>query len=158
MEIKRNINQSEIRLLNGIELFIMSYAILTITCLFVFLSFSFINLNRLRENADFCLDTEGKIRLKDFLDTDEFASWDAYCNHMSRNGVWGDHLTLIAMANALDRNIFVVSSLETTEGSSGVTCIESKASDSQAAAKPAILLSHWHELHYNALVRDEKLF
>jgi len=77
---------------------------------------------------------------------------------MNRNGVWGDHLTLIAVANAFDRHIFIVTSLDTGEGSSGVTCIESKASNSQASDKPAILLSHWHELHYNALVRDEALF
>jgi len=74
---------------------------------------------------------------------------------MARDGIWGDHLTLIAIANAFDRHVFVVSSLP---DSSGVTCIESKAPNSRADSKRAVLLSHWHELHYNALTRDEKLF
>lgn len=109
----------------------------------------------LRENTDFTLDAKGTIKIRDFLNTDEFSSWEDYCKYMSRNAVWGDHLTLIAIANSFDRNIFVVSSLD---GGSGVTCIESKAPNSRAADRQAILLSHWHELHYNALTRDENSF
>ncbi len=41
----------------------------------------------LRKNADYKIDTSAK--LSDFLETDLFPTWDAYCDYMERDASWG---------------------------------------------------------------------
>eukprot|EP01080_Neovahlkampfia_damariscottae_P012606 gene12606-6426_t len=39
----------------------------------------------------------------------EFEEWDEFCDFMNENGVWGDHITLIALANHFNLRIKVIS-------------------------------------------------
>ncbi|EGC29451.1 hypothetical protein DICPUDRAFT_84523 [Dictyostelium purpureum] len=93
----------------------------------------------LRKNRGFSLSNGAT--LSEFVTT---TSWDQYCNNMSKNGTWGDHLTLVAAAEIFRINISIISSVETQ--SNFVTEITpSKKSDH------GILLSHFAEFHYGSL-------
>jgi len=74
--------------------------------------------------------------------------YDKYCSSMSRPGVWGDHVTLQAAADAYGVRICVVSSfLE-----QNVISIEPK----EPALMDRILwLSFWAEVHYNSIYPKE---
>lgn len=39
-------------------------------------------------------------------------TWEDFCENVSRNGIWGDHMTLIAVANAFNLRIVVISSVK----------------------------------------------
>ena len=39
----------------------------------------------------------------------EYEEWDEFCDYMNENGVWGDHITLIALANYFKLRIKVIS-------------------------------------------------
>jgi hypothetical protein len=39
----------------------------------------------------------------------EFEEWDDFCDYMNENGIWGDHITLIALANQFSLRIKVIS-------------------------------------------------
>jgi len=63
----------------------------------------------LRKNKDFEVDEGTKIF--DFLDLEEYSSWNEYCDEMSRNGAWGDQFTLVAGAEVFQVNIHILSSI-----------------------------------------------
>ncbi len=47
----------------------------------------------LRKNADYKIDASTK--LADFLETDLFPTWDAYCDYMQRDASWGMRSTAV---------------------------------------------------------------
>lgn len=77
-----------------------------------------------------------------FVPTGDF---DAYLADMARAGVWGDHLTLIALAEALQVKITVLSSVE---GDQYITEIVPRGATD---AMRVLLLSHFAEFHYGSL-------
>ena len=74
--------------------------------------------------------------------------WDAYLNDLSRSGVWGDYLTLIAASNVFGLRIVVVSSIQ---GAQDITInpIENNEETTE------IYLGHLHELHYVSLIQSK---
>jgi len=105
--------------------------------------------NWLSQNGNAPIDSSGT-KLSDFLDLDQYPTWNHYCNKMGRNGVWGDHLALVGASEAYNSKIWILSSVPTPAGVEPVTIIE------PAKSKPTktIYLSHWHENHYNSLVKN----
>ena len=71
------------------------------------------------------------------------SSWQAYLHAMSQDGIWGDHLTLIAAANLYHMSIGIVSSVADAEP----VIIDPETGTSQGT----ILLGHIAELHYVTL-------
>jgi hypothetical protein len=71
-------------------------------------------------------------------------SWDAYCDEMARDGIWGDHLTLVAIAEVFGARIRIVSSVE---GDNYMTEIDPTVIKTQKM----ILISHYAEFHYGSL-------
>lgn len=63
-------------------------------------------------------------------------SWDAYCDEMARDGIWGDHLTLVAIAEVFGARIRIVSSVE---GDNYMTEIDPTVIKTQKM----ILISHY---------------
>ena len=92
----------------------------------------------LREHSDW--DTGNDATLVDFVGTD----WQSYCDTMARSGIWGDHLTLIALSEILGAKISVLSSVE---GDQYITEIVPKV----ITQKRVLLLSHFAEFHYGSL-------
>ncbi|EGC32201.1 hypothetical protein DICPUDRAFT_155856 [Dictyostelium purpureum] len=72
------------------------------------------------------------------------ASWEEYCNNMSKNGTWGDHLTLVAAAEIFKINITIISSVASQTG----FFIEIKP---KVKSDYYALLSHIAEFHYGSL-------
>ncbi|EGC29728.1 hypothetical protein DICPUDRAFT_84282 [Dictyostelium purpureum] len=93
----------------------------------------------LRDNKNFTLNNGAK--LSQFANTND---WNSYCNRMSRNGTWGDHLTLLAASELLKSQITIISSVE-SERSSIIEIIPSSIQNSRE-----ILLSHYAK-HYGSL-------
>ncbi|EGC32921.1 hypothetical protein DICPUDRAFT_81296 [Dictyostelium purpureum] len=93
----------------------------------------------LRQNKGFYL-PNGET-LSDFVTTN---SWEEYCNSMSQNGTWGDHLTLVAAAEIYKINISIISSVE-SQSSSFIEITPS------IKCQNGILLSHFAEFHYGSL-------
>ncbi|EGC34926.1 hypothetical protein DICPUDRAFT_152796 [Dictyostelium purpureum] len=93
----------------------------------------------LRQNKGFYL-PNGET-LSDFVTTN---SWEEYCDSMSKNGTWGDHLTLVAAAEIYKINISIISSVE-SESSSFIEITPS------IKCENGILLSHFAEFHYGSL-------
>eukprot|EP01112_Ceratiomyxa_fruticulosa_P011478 TRINITY_DN3111_c0_g2_i1.p1 TRINITY_DN3111_c0_g2~~TRINITY_DN3111_c0_g2_i1.p1 ORF type:complete len:246 (-),score=22.46 TRINITY_DN3111_c0_g2_i1:75-812(-) len=108
--------------------------------------------NWLRLNGDSFVDKERTAKFKDFLDLDQYSSWSQYCNIMSRNGIWGDHFTLIAAAEVYKVKIWILSSVESPNNQGYITVIEPLT----GTATKEIKLSHWHERHYNSLYKTKK--
>ncbi len=104
----------------------------------------------LRANANFKVDSH--TRLEDFLELDCFPTWQSYCDYIAEDGNWGDQTTLKAIAEIFSVEIIIISSVKTPQGSQPVTII--KPTNGSECNK-AILLSHWHELHYSSLCIDE---
>jgi hypothetical protein len=100
----------------------------------------------LRKNPSYKIDATATI--SDFLETDRYMTWDAYCDYMSLDGSWGDHLSLIAIAEVFKARVWIISSVETPESSSPVTIIEPRETE----GKKLFLLGHWHERHYTSLI------
>ncbi|EGC38426.1 hypothetical protein DICPUDRAFT_76029 [Dictyostelium purpureum] len=94
----------------------------------------------LRRNKGFKLPNGAT--LSDFITTN---SWEEYCNNMSKNGTWGDHLTLVAAAEVFKRSISIISSVESQSSFFIDITPKSKEDDN------AILLSHFAEFHYGSL-------
>eukprot|EP00727_Mastigamoeba_balamuthi_P005474 m51a1_g1546 hypothetical protein (501) ;mRNA; f:562791-564756 len=91
-------------------------------------------------------DTGNGAALRWFVDED----WGAYCRRMARPGVWGDHLTLLALCQCLGVAITVVSSVE---GDNFLTELQ-PLSEPLKAPKPGarvLLLSHYAESHYESV-------
>jgi hypothetical protein len=95
----------------------------------------------LRKHADW--DIGNDTALADFVGGG--GDWQSYCDTMARPGIWGDHLTLIALAEVLGAKISVVSSVE---GDHYITEITPKSS---LALKRVLLISHFAEFHYGSL-------
>ncbi|EGC31761.1 hypothetical protein DICPUDRAFT_156339 [Dictyostelium purpureum] len=93
----------------------------------------------LRQNKGFYL-PNGET-LSDFVTTN---SWEEYCDSMSKNGTWGDHLTLVAAAEIYKKNISIISSVE-SQSSSFIEITPS------IKCENGILLSHFSEFHYGSL-------
>tara|TARA_R110002050_G_C8701689_1_gene494871 strand:- start:190 stop:693 length:504 start_codon:yes stop_codon:yes gene_type:complete len=88
---------------------------------------------------------------RDFLDRDMYGTWREYCEYISRPGTWGDHLCLLALANALSVRIVIVSSVDIHGDASPVTVIEPLVKKSEMKS---IFLSHWAEYHYGSLKQE----
>lgn len=98
----------------------------------------------LTENENFEVDKGTKI--SEFLF--DFPSWDAYCDEMAQDGVWGDQLTLMAIAEKFQVRLWILSSSD---------CIDEKAAiiiePRQTRVRKTVYLLHWLERgHYESLV------
>ncbi|KAK4799389.1 hypothetical protein SAY86_024754 [Trapa natans] len=69
--------------------------------------------------------------------------YDEYLSKMSRNGEWGDHVTLQAAADAYGVKILVITSFKDT-------CYIEIVPSNQKGEK-VLLLSFWAEVHYNSI-------
>jgi len=64
----------------------------------------------LYKNPNYCLGRG--TYLKDFLQTDRFPTWEDYCKYLSKEGSWGDHITLLAASEVFQCKIIILSSIE----------------------------------------------
>ena len=85
--------------------------------------------------------TLGSVHLPSFVSN--HPSWHAYLHAMGQDGTWGDHLTLIAVANMYHVSIVIVSSVEDIQP----IVINPESGQSEGT----ILLGHIAELHYVTL-------
>jgi len=76
-------------------------------------------------------------------------SWDALCDELSRRGIWGNHLTLVAMAEKFGLKIRVVSSVK---GDNYIT----EVNPSKVKTTKTGWLSHYAEYHYGSLCAAEQ--
>eukprot|EP01133_Synstelium_polycarpum_P013306 gene13306-15641_t len=72
-------------------------------------------------------------------------NWDDYCNEMSKNGIWGDHLTLVAAAEIYKAKISIISSVE-SNSNFVIEIVPTKIENPKV-----LLLSHYSEFHYGSL-------
>eukprot|EP00010_Vexillifera_abyssalis_P002885 CAMPEP_0201551818 /NCGR_PEP_ID=MMETSP0173_2-20130828/10524_1 /ASSEMBLY_ACC=CAM_ASM_000268 /TAXON_ID=218659 /ORGANISM="Vexillifera sp., Strain DIVA3 564/2" /LENGTH=452 /DNA_ID=CAMNT_0047962163 /DNA_START=28 /DNA_END=1386 /DNA_ORIENTATION=+ len=73
-------------------------------------------------------------------------SWNTYCNRMSRDRQWGDHLTLIAIAEVYNVSIRIISSVP---GPQFMTEINPSAKEKWHAGRDkTIFIAHHLEYHY----------
>eukprot|EP01127_Copromyxa_protea_P010629 TRINITY_DN2600_c0_g1_i1.p1 TRINITY_DN2600_c0_g1~~TRINITY_DN2600_c0_g1_i1.p1 ORF type:complete len:593 (-),score=77.92 TRINITY_DN2600_c0_g1_i1:1237-3015(-) len=70
--------------------------------------------------------------------------WDEFCDELARDGIWGNHLTLVAAAEVFECHIQIISSVE---GDNFVTDIMPTK-----LPQKKILLSHYAEYHYGSLM------
>lgn len=101
----------------------------------------------LNTNEKFAVDDEGTATLGDFIDRDQFPRWATYTSYMSRNGTWGDHITLLAAAEVYGVSIGIISNVDDNGTGNYITSINPRSKKSTKT----INLSHWHEMHYNSL-------
>jgi len=104
----------------------------------------------LRRNASAPLDQEGTSKISDFLDEEDGASWEIFCDNvedirMSPGPLWGNHLTLIAAANCYQRPIRVWS---TAPGDDWWLQIEPKHYKASTHNIRPFELAHLYERHY----------
>jgi len=99
----------------------------------------------LRKNENYEL-PNGTV-LKDYLETDLFSTWSNYCDYMAQEKVWGDHITLIAAAEAFNVRIVIVSSVK---DSLDPIIVISPNSNQQTKV---LYLSHELEYHYSSLAQ-----
>ncbi|XP_035685160.1 uncharacterized protein LOC118421765 [Branchiostoma floridae] len=76
--------------------------------------------------------------------------WEGYLQQMSRDGVWGDHIVLQALASMLGRDIRIVSSID----ADNYITILSPMGNQQVTTGPPLLLGHYAENHYASLDGD----
>jgi len=74
-------------------------------------------------------------------------SWDEFCSELSRSGIWGNHLTLVAVSENYGAGITVISS---NEGGNYIINIE----PSKIKLPKRILLSHYAEYHYGSVTKE----
>ncbi|KAK3232490.1 hypothetical protein Dsin_004371 [Dipteronia sinensis] len=72
-----------------------------------------------------------------------------YLNKMSKNGEWGDHVTLQAAADKYGVRIFVITSFKDT------CCIE--ILPNYQKSQRVLCLSFWAEVHYNSIYPEGEL-
>ncbi|XP_066302032.1 uncharacterized protein [Branchiostoma lanceolatum] len=89
--------------------------------------------------------TEGKQHLRSFVPDEK---WDYYLAAMSRDGEWGDHIVLMALASVLRREIHVVSS---TPGDDFLTKVKPNGGTDAPVTGPPLLLGNYAEQHYVSL-------
>jgi len=104
----------------------------------------------LRENPHY--EVEKGSRIIDFLDTECYPNWNAYCDSVSQDGTWGDHFTLLAISEIFECVIAIVSSVDLKHAtkSEAITVIRPRFCEPNKIA----LLSHLHENHYSSLVME----
>ena len=76
-------------------------------------------------------------------------TWDDFYDKVSRNGVWGDHLTLVVVANVYNLRILVISSVNGDNYMTEV-CPDPLLPDREPPRQ--ITISHFAELHYGSVV------
>lgn len=76
--------------------------------------------------------------------------YNEYCAVMAKDGEWGDHVTLKAVADVYNTRIVVLTSYE----GAVFTEIEPRHEE----RKRPVLLSFWAEVHYNALQPQDESF
>lgn len=104
----------------------------------------------LRLNGHTRIGTES---LEDFLDPIH-ESWEAYCDYIEGDTNWGDHLSLVAISNLFKVEIIVVGSQASQQP---VTRIRPFPNNNKSNNNNNVLVvSHWHERHYNSLVAHRR--
>lgn len=98
----------------------------------------------LREHGNWILPENGA-RLQDFVADD----WDTYCNSMSKNGTWGDHLTLIAATYVFGVRIVLFSSIDDNN-------YVTEYIPSIIKSSKILFVCHYAEYHYGSLTRQDK--
>lgn len=79
--------------------------------------------------------------------------WEAYCARMAVDKQWGDHLTLIALAEVFHVSIFIISSVP---GDKFLTQINPGAQESVHAGRTkTVFLAHHLELHYVSIAESQ---
>eukprot|EP01125_Pyxidicula_operculata_P007422 TRINITY_DN2522_c0_g1_i2.p1 TRINITY_DN2522_c0_g1~~TRINITY_DN2522_c0_g1_i2.p1 ORF type:complete len:423 (-),score=80.83 TRINITY_DN2522_c0_g1_i2:73-1341(-) len=101
-------------------------------------------MNWLRKNKDWILPNNGS-KLSEYA-YDQ--TWDQFCDELSRNGIWGNHLTLVAMAEVYGSPIKIISSVASDDYIIQINPTQIKSSR-------VFLLSHYAEFHYSSLCVDE---
>jgi len=93
------------------------------------------------------LRSHSKLTLPNGATLEQFSgdSWGSYCDSMQKQGIWGDHLTLIAAAEMFKLKIVIISSVP---GDNYVIEIVPVFSPPQHT----IYLSHLAEFHYSSVV------
>ncbi|XP_073112392.1 OVARIAN TUMOR DOMAIN-containing deubiquitinating enzyme 9-like [Elaeis guineensis] len=76
-------------------------------------------------------------------------AYDEYLKKMSKNGEWGDHVTLQAAADSYGIRIFILTSFKDT-------CYIEILPNVQKS-KRVIFLSFWAEVHYNSIYPEGEL-
>lgn len=123
------------------------------------------------DRKDGGLVTQGDVREKaaDWLESnrkefEEFTehrikSWDKYVADVrsTTKKVWGDNVTLTAIANAYDRPIEVYSSTQEPNASSPFTIIKSSKLGFASPNKQAFIVGHIDELHYYGVKKKTKI-
>jgi hypothetical protein len=107
----------------------------------------------LKRNERYAVDDNNTACLGDFLDREQYPSWDNYCKYMSGNRAWGDHLTLVAATEAFGVNLWVLSSLDVADAPpvNGLDQYITTLSPRIATPIKTARLAHYHELHYTSL-------
>jgi len=107
----------------------------------------------LKRNERYAVDDNNSACLGDFLDRDQYPSWENYCKYMSGNRAWGDHLTLVAATEAFGVDLWVLSSIDVGDSpvinniDPYITTLSPRISKPNKTAR----LAHYHELHYTSL-------
>jgi len=75
--------------------------------------------------------------------------WKVYLNEMSKNGIWGDHLTLIAAAEIFNVSIVIISSVANDDN----YLLEINPTIQHKGIPPVgkLMLSHLTEFHYGSI-------
>ncbi|URE38671.1 OTU-like cysteine protease [Musa troglodytarum] len=76
-------------------------------------------------------------------------SYDDYLKNMSKNGEWGDHVTLQAAADSYGVKIFILTSFKDTCYIEILPSVEK--------SKRVVCLSFWAEVHYNSIYPEGEL-
>ncbi|XP_066267608.1 NACHT, LRR and PYD domains-containing protein 3-like [Branchiostoma lanceolatum] len=74
-------------------------------------------------------------------------NWEGYLDAMSRDGTWGDHIVLQAMADMFGHDVSIVSSVE----AENYVTILTPCTGTAARKEPPLLLGHYAENHYASL-------
>ena len=83
------------------------------------------------------------------VDLSEFVEGDfvSYCQRMAKPGEWADHVAVVTTARMLQRDIHIVTSLQSADPDEGLSWIAGK----EGYTEPPLLLGHVHDLHYESL-------
>lgn len=104
----------------------------------------------LRHNKDWNPSGQRDGELHKFINDEP---WEDYLQRMAKDKVWGDHLTLIAVAEVFHISIFIISSVP---GDKFITQINPGAQESlHSGRKKTIFLAHHLEFHYVSIVESQ---
>lgn len=108
----------------------------------------------LRNNPSFQL-PNGTV-ISDFKE-EQFAEWDDYCSYLAKPGVWGDHLTLMAIAERFRLKIVIITSHRLSHNADPFIVVRPITPPPSEQEDRTIYLSHLSELHYGSLKFDDDL-